>query len=43
MMRYIVMLAALAILLSGCVVVHSEKHVAAEGMQADVTTSAALP
>jgi PBP1b-binding outer membrane lipoprotein LpoB len=42
MARYIVLLAALAILLSGCVVVHSEKHVAAS-VNADPAASAALP
>lgn len=43
MARYIVLLAALAILLSGCVVVHSEKHLAAGRVEAGVTASAALP
>jgi hypothetical protein len=39
MVRYIVLLAVLSILLGGCVVVHSEKHVAVAG----VAAAAALP
>jgi hypothetical protein len=43
MARYIVLLAVLSILLGGCVVVHSEKHVAVAGVEADVAAAAALP
>lgn len=40
MARYIVLLAVLSLLLSGCVVVNSEEHMAAAGVRADVAPTA---